>query len=519
MKHLHACPFAVILMLASATACGAPAGPATPARSDAPAAQLTQSPAAETASAASLPFKLEVVEVAQSTLPPVHSFSRATADGKWLIIGGRIAGLHGFGDSGSDNFPRSSANIMAYVIDPAANRVLGSVNVTQTLPPQLAGPLTATNPQSIQVGTDLYIVGGYGQDLQGKSLTTFGSLIKVNVPGLIQAITKKAPIAAYVTQNPKPDDRLRVTGGGLTYSNGIFYLVFGQDFSGSYSVENRDYNRAGGQFQKYTEKVRVFTLNPDLSINMFNQIDGGYDPNLPYHRRDLNVVDVIQPDGTSPGTVAYGGVFMAGQVAGHTVPIDVNFSTSVTTVTAAVRSGFNQGLNHYDAAHVTVFDHASRSSYTTLMGGISQFHYDAATRTLVRDQVDLSKGIDGLPFINTISTIQRGPDAAFSQYIQPAAMPGLLGTDAEFIADAGVQSRGQLLGNEVINLSKLSGRTLVGYVYGGIESAGPYSGLVTTQPATWASGRLFQIFVTPGATPVLPMPALPPVETPYVPTP
>ncbi len=461
-----------------------------------------------------LPFKMELIEVPQSNLPRLHSFSSAATAGKWLIIGGRTAGLHGF-DSGTNNFPRSSANTVAYVIDPANNRILGSINLVQALPPELAGPLTATNPQFVQVGTNLFIVGGYGKNLQTGELTTFGSIIKVDVPGLTQAIINNTPIASYFAQNLTADNRLKVTGGGLKQWLGVFYLIFGQDFSGPYSVQDRDYNRAGGQFQRYTEKVRLFTLNADLSINTFTQVDGGYDPNLPYHRRDLNAVDIVQGDGATPGATVYGGVFKAGQVAGHTTPIDVTFAPSIANVTVAVRSNFNQALSHYDCAHVTVFDNLSSNCFTTLFGGISQFHYDKASNTLIRDQVDLAKGVDGLPFINTISTIQRRPDGVFAQYIQPMSLPALLGTEAQFLYDGGLQRGTQILENGVINLAGLRGRTRVGHIYGGIGSFGPYSALVTNTPATVANNRLFQVYLTPGATAVTPMPPLPSTVTAY----
>lgn len=468
---------------------------------------------------ATLPFKVEVVEVANSALPPVHSYACGMADGKWLILGGRIAGLHGFAND-NNNFPRSSANTVAYVIDPGANKVLGSVDLVKSLSPQLAGPLTATSAESAQVGGDLFIVGGYGTDLKSGSITTFGSIIKVDVAGLIKAITSSAPIAGYFTQNPTPDNRLKVTGGELKTFQNMFYLAYGQDFTGFYSVENRDYNRAGGQFQKYTETVRVFTLNPDLSIATFQNLNGAYDDSLPYHRRDLNVVDIIQADGVTPAVVVYGGVFRAGQVAGQTAPIDIAFPNPSPTATPApvVQKSFQQALNHYACASVTVFDQNSASSFTTLLGGISQYHYDPQTNTLIQDQVDLAKGVDGLPFIDSISTIQHQPNpGAFAQFIQPSPLPGLIGTGARFLFSPAVQPAGQLFDNEVIKLASLKGRTLVGHMVGGIESYGPYSGLVTKNPSTIASPRLFEIWITPGPSNVIPMPPLPSGPTPFVP--
>jgi hypothetical protein len=480
---------------------------------------------------ATIPFKLEVVEVANSTMPAVHSYASATADGKWLIIGGRIVGVHGF-NPGNNNFPSSAQNTVAYVIDPGANKVLGSVDLVQALTPQLAGPLSATSAESVQLGNNLFVVGGYGTDLESPGkITTFGSMIKIDVPGLINAIVTNAPktaFPAFFAQIPAPDNRLKVTGGDLKAFQDMFFLAYGQDFTGFYSVENKDYNRAGGQFQKYNETVRVFTLNADLSINTFQNDDGPYDESLPYHRRDLNVVDIIQAEGVTPAIVVYGGVFRAGQVAGLTTPIDIAFppaspspspGSTPSLPPPVVQKSFQQGLNHYDCANLTIFDQASSSSFTNLLGGISQYHYDPQTNTLIQDQVDLNNGgVDGLPFINSVSTIQHLPTpGAFAQFIQPTPLPGLVGTGARFLFNPAVQAAGAMYENGVFKLAGLSGRTLVGHMVGGIESYGPYSGLVTQNPSTIASTRLFEIWVTPGPSSVIPMPPIPTSTTPYPP--
>jgi hypothetical protein len=478
---------------------------------------------------APIPFKLEVVEVANSAMPKIHSYASATADGKWLIIGGRNVGLHGF-NRDKNNFPSSAQNTVAYVIDPGANKLLGSVDLLKALTPRLAGPLSATSAQSVQLGNNLFIVGGYGADLESPgNITTFGSIIKIDVPGLINAIlTNPSTIPTFFAQIPKPDHRLQVTGGDLKAFQDMFFLAYGQDFTGFYSVENKDYNRAGGQSQKYNETVRVFTLKSDLSIDTFQNDDGPYDESLPYHRRDLNVVDIIQADGVTPAIVVYGGVFRAGQVAGLTTPIDIAFpptspSPSPGSIPSlpppVVQKSFQQGLNHYDCANLTIFDQASSSSFTTLLGGISQYHYDPQTNTLIQDHVDLDNGgVDGLPFINSVSTIQHLPTpGAFAQFIQPTPLPGLVGTGARFLFNPAVKAAGAMFENGVFKLAGLSGRTLVGHMVGGIESYGPYSGLVTQNPSTIASTRLFEIWVTPEPSKVIPMPPIPTSTTPYPP--
>lgn len=478
--------------------------------------------------APTLPFKVELTEVSASTMPAIHSFCSGTWEGKWLILGGRIAGLHGFNADGKKNFPRSSANTIAYVLDPGTNKVLGQVDLTVALQaqPRLLGPLTSSNPEFVQVGSTLYVIGGYGKDVTDpqESMTTFGSLVAIDLQAAITAIIGGLPgdLSKAFQQNPASDSRLKVCGGELKYREGLFYLVFGQDFTGHYNVDTQDYNRVGGQFQKYTEKIRVFTLDDNLAIKSYMQADGGYDDTLPYHRRDLNVVDMILPDGKTPAAVVYGGVFKAGQVAGHVHPVDLffqnpfNLTHDTAPTFAQVRKEFSQALSHYDCAAFTLYDAASQSSFTTLCGGISQYHYDATTQTLIQDELNLP--VDGLPFIGTVSTIQHGPKV-ISQYIQPPSdwsqSKTLLGTDAQFLLAPGIAT---IPGSAVIDLASLTGRTLVGHIIGGIESFGPYSGLIPAgQVSTQASKRLFAVYITPGSSPVLPMPALPATPTPYKP--
>ena len=185
-------------------------------------------------------------------------------------------------------------------------------------------------------------------------------------------------------------------------------------------------------------------------------------------------------------------------------------------MTVTLDSGFSQALSQYDCAHVTVFDPGTASSFTTLLGGISQYHYVSSTSSLVRDAVDLSVGVDGLPFTNTVSTIQHKPSGTFAQFIQPAPLPGLLGAEAQFLRSSTLTTS-QVFGNGVLNLAGFTARTLVGHAYGGIESFGPYSTYGAPPPSTQASARLFEIYITPGPSAVLPMPPLPTGTTPYPP--
>jgi len=469
-----------------------------------------QSGRADGPATARIPFAVELEEVTPAPpLPGIQSYCVVAAGENWLVFSGRVAGLHGF-DPVKDNFPRPTANTTMYLIDPKGARVLGKLDVTG-LGAELGGPLSATNAQWVQDGDAAYAVGGYGLDLATRKLVTFDTVIRFPV-GPVAALlaageadpAKYKPLFAVAH-----DTRLKITGGDLKKVGGTFLLGFGQTFDREYSPGTDRYNRLFGEQQQYSQKVRAFTLGADLAVQNYGLFDGGFDTSLPYNRRDLNVVDVIRPDGT-PGVQVYGGVFKAGQVAGHTNPIEVDIPAKAPP---AVRvkwvKTFDQALSHYDCAHLSVFDPDSKGVYTTLFGGISQYYYDRAANTLVRDKVDLTPPnvVDGLPFIKTASVLRRGADGAYAQFILPKDLPGYIGSEARFVPLPAAKA----FPNGVLDLSKLSGRTHVGHVYGGIESNQPYGSWPSGR--TRASNRLFRVWMTPGPSAVIPMPPLP-VPTP-----
>jgi hypothetical protein len=457
----------------------------------------------------SLPFNVELEEVG---LPPgaprLQSFCVGRSRGLWLFVAGRSSGIHTFEDN-VNNFPPTEANRTAYVLEAASGKVLGFLDLA-VLGPDLADPLSATNAQSLQIGTDLIIVGGYGLDSQARAMVTFDTVIRFNVDEVIKAVLKPAqPAELRKLFRKNHDERLKVAGGELKQLGSALALVFGHRFDGMYSINLRDYNRRGGMQQRYTQKVKVFGLNDDLSVDKL-QLYGPFDSALPFNRRDLIVADMIRPDGTAALTV-YGGVFLAQQEpAAHLNPVDIDLLPErdplvdsmpgqEPALRMAVDKSFQQALSHYDCASFSVFDGSAKTMYTTLFGGISQFHYDAAAKKLIRDPVDLNKGIDGLPFIDTVSCIVRSPKGS-TQYILPKAMPGLMGTEARFIPAPDVPR----FANGVAKFGELKDRTVVGWIYGGIVARRPY-------PArkTYASAQLFRVYVTPGPMPVIPAPPIP----------
>ena len=63
-----------------------------------------------------LPFAVEVEEVKNIALPGIHSGAFAKYDVWWILIGGRINGLHGF--FAATAFPEDQANTTIWLLNP-----------------------------------------------------------------------------------------------------------------------------------------------------------------------------------------------------------------------------------------------------------------------------------------------------------------------------------------------------------------------------------------------------------------
>src|ERR1017187_9109831 len=64
-----------------------------------------------------VPFQVQIEQAAFSLPSGLQSYVLGTHGGKWLLLAGRINGLHGF-NSGSGNFPADTQNTTVFVVDP-----------------------------------------------------------------------------------------------------------------------------------------------------------------------------------------------------------------------------------------------------------------------------------------------------------------------------------------------------------------------------------------------------------------
>ncbi len=104
------------------------------------------------------PFSIELEPVTIAGLPGIQAYAWGQHDGLWLIIGGRIDGLHRRQPFAS--FSVEQRNTTITVIDPNAGKVWRAPLTSLPLP--LQDQFSSTNMEFHQSGNTLYLIGGYG---------------------------------------------------------------------------------------------------------------------------------------------------------------------------------------------------------------------------------------------------------------------------------------------------------------------------------------------------------------------
>jgi hypothetical protein len=486
----------------------------------------TLSPATFAQTPSLLPFQIDLQEVTFPAAPGLHSFVFAESNGKWLLLGGRNNGIHSFSPLPINNFPPAMANHWVWVVDPAQRQSWSVDLYDATITPPLglvADALSASNMQSFQDGDTLYVIGGYGYNRTTNAMQTFPTLTAINVPGMIAAVTSGTAtnIVGHIRQGPA-DDRLKVTGGELEKIGDTYFLVFGQRFDGLYNPADV------GNDQQYTEEVRVFQITddgtaPPTIANYTTLTAPPAEPGDPlpnqFHRRDLNVVPAIRSDGR-PGISVYGGVFTT-QFTPYLNPVHIDRVDGVNSAT--IDRAFNQYMNQYDTARLVLFDAAKGTSHTLLFGGISYGVFDADGDSSLKSQpaytdlIQLEPKSDAsgftldsnIPFIDQITAISVRPDDTSQQCLLaqrnsqlklvPLRLPERLGTNAHIIPNPATPA----YENGVIKLHDLTHKTLVGYLYGGMRTNDENP---TGTGQSFASNRIFKVFVTPFPTTCIAVP-------------
>lgn len=409
------------------------------------------------------------------TLEPVNivglgglqSFAFGTYEGKWLIFGGRLDGLHRRQPFAS--FDQAGHNTQIFVIDPVLKQRWTASISSLSIP--LQEQLKSTNMQFYQVGDYLYLIGGYGYSATLGDHTTFSKMTAVNVPETINSIINNTSFVSNFRQIS--DAQFQVTGGRLEKINNTFYLVGGQKFLGRYNPMGPDHGP--GFVQEYTDQIRKFTLSDNGTTMSVNHLPSFTDTdNL--HRRDYNVTPQIMPNGAE-GITAFSGVFQ------KTINLPFLNCVNIDSIGYTVNNDFSQYYNHYHCANFPIYSALNNEMNTVFFGGIAQYY----------DNLGVLTQDNEVPFVKTIARVSRNASGVMAEYKLPVEMPALLGAGSEWIPNESLPR----YANGVIKYDDLTNdTTLIGYIYGGISSTEANIFFTNDGSQSNASSQIFKVLLT-----------------------
>jgi hypothetical protein len=172
-----------------------------------------------------------------------------------------------------------------------------------------------------------------------------------------------------------------------------------------------------------------------------------------------------------------------------------------------VDDSFEQKMSAYSCATLLLYDPASSAMYTTFFGGISRWRWNDGAHKfeqapILGDKTKQTDYLDGMPWINEISTLARIKGKSFEFVQQDNRLPGYVGTNAAFLPAPGLTRIHEKV--DIFDLRQFRGkRVFAGYIYGGIrafpkqfpytdESPEYTSGNVPTKP----SDMILKVYVT-----------------------
>jgi hypothetical protein len=414
------------------------------------------------------PFNIYIEPMNIAGLGGLQSYAFGQHNGKWLVVGGRLDGLHRRQPFAA--FDIAGNNNQIIVIDPVSQQKW-TAPIT-SLSVALQEQLSSTNMEFHQQGKYLYIIGGYGYNRASAARKTFDNLTAIDLPAVINAVIGATSFTSYFRQIS--DVQFAVTGGHLKKINNTFYLIGGNKFDGNYNpMGHPTYTQA------YTNAIHKFNMTDDGTTVTITHLPTITDAtNL--HRRDYNAVPQILPNGAE-GITAFSGVFQP------TVDLPFLNCVNIDSISYAVNNTFQQYYNHYHCAVLPLYSSSNNEMHNVFFGGIAQY-YDSLG-ILVQD--------NNVPFVKTIARVTRNSVGTMAEYKLPIDMPSLLGAGAEFIPITSVPQ----FNNEVFKLDDFTAdSTLVGYIYGGISSTAANIFFTNTGTQSSASSQIFKVNVIKNST-------------------
>jgi hypothetical protein len=418
------------------------------------------------ASTQNAPFNIGIEPLNIAGLSGIQSFAFAQDSGKWLIVGGRLDGLHQRQPWAS--FDVAGHNNQLIVVDPLTQQKW-TAPIT-SLPAAIQEQLRSTNMEFYQEGDYLYCLGGYGYSNISADHTTFPNLTAISVSDVINGVINSTPIASYFRQITDP--KFQVTGGRLKKIDSTFYLLGGQKFIGRYNPMGP--NNGPGFIQQYTNAITKFDLTDNGTTITIAHLPS-YTDSVNLHRRDYNAESEILPNGAQ-GITMFSGVFQ------QNANLPFLNSVSVQSSGYFTNNAFQQYYNHYHCPVLPIYSGTNKEMHTVFFGGIAQY-YDSLG-VLVQD--------NNVPFVNTIARVTKDSTGAMAEYKLPIEMPALLGAGGEFIPNLNFPH----YSNDVFQLDSLqTDSVLIGYIFGGISSTAANIFFLNNGTQSNASSQVFKVFL------------------------
>ena len=354
------------------------------------------------------------------------------------------------------------------------------------LPVTVLQQLKSDNPEYLQDGDTLYLIGGF-YTADNVNWTTLNTISAINVPGMMNAVmTGNTNLAQFVTTNTSIP-QFKVTGGQLGKIGNNFYLTFGHDCEGPYCAPATPPPPTGSQ--TYTDSIYEFSADPTLaSVTILNTITHPDADNSGFRRRDYTLVPFSV--GTTPTLFALGGPFTQDPDNALVWTNGINFTANLQTNLNFI----NQQANQYLSPALSMYSTSRQISYVATFSGLSNLYW--GTSGLVYD--------NSAPYGNILDLISSNAAGNVQEYAnlqplcsgQPVATCLYMGLTAQFIptAENNYDSR------HILQLDQLpqNSPTLVGYIYAGLLS--PDRVIFTDPTPSYATNTVYAVYLTPAGS-------------------
>lgn len=409
-------------------------------------------------------YEVELTPVIIEGLGGLQSYSVGTHEGDWLLVGGRLDGLHRRQPFAA--FSADGKNQDLIVVNPTEGTVWRAP--LSSLPATIAEQLASTNMQFYQSEDKLLCTGGYGYSPTVGDHITFPYLTIIDLPATINDVKNNSLNLSSFQQIE--NETFRATGGALNKIDNVYHLVGGHKFMGRYNPMGPDHGP--GFEQEYTNEIRRFKITGDTEFSV-DILEASHDE-LHLHRRDYNLVPYLTNGERE--LMVYSGVFQKNADLPYLYPVEISKDNYEAI------DGFSQYFNHYHCAYLPIYEPEQSEMHTIFFGGIAQFYEEDGD--LVQD--------NDVPFVNTIADVSRSASGELYETKLSATMPGYLGAGSVFVIDPGVQ----LSDDDIIDGSKIDNEfQSIGHIYGGIRSSMPHIFWINTGQESDASQTIYKVSI------------------------